>query len=41
MRCVDVKEGKVDLSTAEIKVVFDQYLKEVGKLWEIVHRTRL
>ncbi|HOD34879.1 MAG TPA: nucleotidyltransferase domain-containing protein [Syntrophales bacterium] len=41
LRCVDVKEGKVDLSTAEIKVVFDQYLKEVGKLWEIVHRTRL
>jgi len=39
LRCVDVKEGKVDLSPAEVKVLFDQYLKAVGKLWDVVHKT--
>jgi predicted nucleotidyltransferase len=41
LRCVDVKEGKADPSPAEIKALFDQYLKEVGRLWEIVHGTRV
>ncbi len=38
LSCVDVKEGKTDLSPAEVKVLFDQYLKAVGKLWDVVHK---
>lgn len=38
LRCVDIKEGKVDWRPAEVKALFDQYLKAVGHLWDVVHQ---
>ncbi|MBN2568399.1 MAG: nucleotidyltransferase domain-containing protein [Deltaproteobacteria bacterium] len=38
IKCIDIKEGKEDYSSAEMKETFKIYLKEVRKLWEYVDK---
>ena len=40
-KCMDVKEGKKDYSSAEIKEVFKDYIIEVRKLWEYVDKMEI
>ena len=36
MKCLDIKQGKAQFSSSEIKDLFTAYMVEVRKLWEVV-----
>jgi len=38
MKCLDIKQGKKEFSSFEIKDIFTAYMAEVRKLWEVVDK---
>ncbi len=41
LQCLDVKEEKENLSSGEIKALFEKYVNEIKKLWEIVDKMEI
>ena len=38
MKCLDIKQGEAEFSSSEIKDIFNAYVVEVRKLWEVVDK---
>ena len=41
MKCLDIKQGKAEFSSSEIKDLFTVYMVEVRKLWEVVDKMEI
>lgn len=41
LKCLDVKEKKESLPSEEIKALFENYVREIKRLWEIVDRMEI
>jgi len=41
IKCLDIKQGKAEFSSSEIKDLFKAYMVEVRKLWEVVDKMEI